>query len=283
MASVLDFKMFKRRKAEAPAAECASGSAHDGERGAGSGVGAAAALAEPGASGTDAYTQEWIRRAADVCRAASQGDLEQRLLHIDAPGELGELLHAINHLLDMTDAFVREATASLEHASEGKFFRRVLLNGMVGSMRHAAESINAATMQMDTKTKELNAAEGRRRQVATEFESTIGVVEGLSKASAHIGNFSKVIGKISDQTNLLALNATIEAARAGDAGRGFGVVASEVKRLAAQTGEASKQICEQVTSIQNATRETVKAIEQMRTAVAGSAAGGAEAGGRAAA
>lgn len=220
-------------------------------------------------AGTEAIRREefdaWVREAAAVCRAAARGDLERRLLRINVDGDLGELLHAINHLLDMTDAFVREATASLEYASQGKFFRRVLLNGMLGSIRRAAQSINGATQQMDTKTRELREAEARRSRLATDFQQTLSVVDGLSKATGQIESFSKVITRIADQTNLLALNATIEAARAGDAGRGFAVVAGEVKRLATQTTNATKQIGEQVSSIQIATRATITAIEHVRT------------------
>ncbi|MEZ6234774.1 MAG: HAMP domain-containing methyl-accepting chemotaxis protein [Phycisphaerales bacterium] len=212
--------------------------------------------------------REWVRRASDVCRAAARGDLEQRLLRIDVDGELGELLHAINHMLDMTDAFVREATASLEHASEGKFYRRVLVAGMLGSFRRAANSINGATQEMDRKTRDLNAAEQRRAELAEEFRDTLEVVDGLSRASQQIGGFSKTIGEISSQTNLLALNAAIEAARVGDAGRGFAVVASEVKRLATQASEATTQIGDQVDAIQGATRDTVKAIQHVRETLA---------------
>ena len=213
---------------------------------------------------------EWIARAEQVCREASRGNLEARLLHIDAgPAGLRGLLRAINHLLDMTDAFVREATASLQCASEGRFFRRVLPNGMLGSFGVASRSINDATRQMDVKTRELEHAERRRRQMGEDFRKTVEVVEGLAQASQQIAGFSKVIKSIADQTNLLALNAAIEAARCGEAGRGFAVVAEEVKRLSQQAGEATRSIEAQLASIERATQATVSSIEMVRSTLTG--------------
>ena len=82
----------------------------------------------------------------------------------------------------------------------------------------------------------------------------------MSKAAARIGDVVALINTIAEQTNLLALNATIEAARAGEAGRGFAVVASEVKALAEQTSKATGEIGQQIAGIQAATEESVGAI-----------------------
>ncbi|MFO0840191.1 MAG: methyl-accepting chemotaxis protein [Phycisphaerae bacterium] len=209
----------------------------------------------------DAAQQHWIREAARVCQAAAAGDLEARILRLDADGDLRDLLLGVNHLLDMTDAFVREATASLHYASQGKFFRRVLPNGMLGSFRAAAKTINLATEGMHRKTDELAAADRRRAELAGEFETTRKVVDGLSRASNEIADISRVIGAIAGQTNLLALNATIEAARVGEAGRGFAVVASEVKKLATRTADATRQIEGQLTAIRKSVAETASSID----------------------
>ncbi len=207
--------------------------------------------------------REWLLRATDVCQQASRGHLEARLLRIGSDPEIAAFAHAINHMLDMTDAFVREATASLQHASEGKFFRRVLLNGMLGSFRAAAVSINDATQAMHAKTDELKAAERRRLDLADEVKETVEVVEGLMETSNRIADFSGVIGRIARQTNILAINASIEAARVGDAGRGFAVVAGEVKKLATQTADAAKRIVEELGQIREATGASVKSIEHI--------------------
>lgn len=208
-------------------------------------------------------SKDWIGEAVKVCQAAAQGDMEARILHIHADPRTEELLHGINHLLDMTDAFVREATASLEYASKGKFFRRVLPNGMLGSFRRAAKSINAATKGMDQKTRELSVAEQRRLELEDDFRKAREVVDKLAQATQQIASMSVAIERIADQTNLLALNATIEAARVGEAGRGFAVVAGEVKRLAQQTAGATEQIHTSLKAMREATQNTVKSIDHI--------------------
>ena len=99
-------------------------------------------------------------------------------------------------------------------------------------------------------------------RATNETQRASGQVDGLSSAAEKIGNIIQLIQAIASQTNLLALNATIEAARAGDAGKGFAIVASEVKNLASQTAQATEQIASQLATIQSATGETVTAISQ---------------------
>ncbi|WP_324291012.1 methyl-accepting chemotaxis protein [Asticcacaulis sp. SL142] len=89
----------------------------------------------------------------------------------------------------------------------------------------------------------------------------------LAEATQNIGDFVLLINQIASQTNLLALNATIEAARAGDAGKGFAFVASEVKTLASQTSKATDEIRTQIAAVQNSTQNAVDAIGQITTVI----------------
>ncbi|HNM45341.1 methyl-accepting chemotaxis protein, partial [Plasticicumulans sp.] len=99
-------------------------------------------------------------------------------------------------------------------------------------------------------------------------DAAAATVAQLTDSSARIGQVSRVINDIAEQTNLLALNATIEAARAGEAGKGFAVVASEVKDLARDTARATDDIGQRIGSIQADTGQVVDAIEQIRQTIA---------------
>ena len=296
--------------------------------------------------------RRWTQSAAEVMEAASHGNLEPRLLRIDAGGHLGEMLHATNRLLDITDAFVRESGASLDAAAHGKHFRKVLERGMLGTFGRTCTIINRASDKMAEGEAKLSAATTRRQELAREFDGTIkGIVEavaaastelqvtaegltsnanatnertgqlaasasetssgvdsiaamieefsasvkeigrqvtsstdhsraavreadetnlivqGLAEASEKISNVLVMIQTVAEQTNLLALNATIEAARAGEAGKGFAVVASEVKNLSGQTRAATSEIDDQVRGIQEATNGVVAAIDHISSTI----------------
>ena len=102
-----------------------------------------------------AVYQRGLSVATKVCQRAAAGDLEPRVLGIESGGVMADLHQGINQLLDMTDAFVREAGAALQHASEDKFYRLVLLRGMRRSFRWGAGLINAAVGRMAAKTSQL--------------------------------------------------------------------------------------------------------------------------------
>ncbi|HUM06633.1 MAG TPA: methyl-accepting chemotaxis protein [Terriglobales bacterium] len=101
----------------------------------------------------------------------------------------------------------------------------------------------------------------KMRSIAGGVRDTAKKMEELDKASDQIGHIVGVIDDIADQTNLLALNAAIEAARAGEQGRGFAVVADEVRKLAERTTGATKEIAHMIKNIQGETRLAVKAME----------------------
>lgn len=128
-----------------------------------------------------------------------------------------------------------------------------------------AETIAASSEEMSSSIAEISRQVGTARDFSREAVSHAGgssnIIKSLADSAQRINEVVKLISEIAEQTNLLALNATIEAARAGEAGRGFAVVASEVKALAAQTAKATGEIQAQVASIQTATAEAVQSTE----------------------
>jgi methyl-accepting chemotaxis protein len=216
-----------------------------------------------------------LQRVADVACEAANGNLEVRLLHCDDADKSSVVSHAVNHLLDMTDAFLREAGATLEHAGEGKFFRRVLLRGMRGTFRHKSQLINEATGKMARNAASLKKVErlvsdsaSLSQDAVREATEAMEVVKNLGDASERIGGAVKSISQIAWQTKLLALNARIEASRANEAGRGFEVVAREVKELAAQTATATDGIAREIGAVREEVARTARAIDTMSKTIA---------------
>jgi methyl-accepting chemotaxis protein len=128
------------------------------------------------------------------------------------------------------------------------------------SVASATEELSASVDEIGKRVRESNRIAEAAVLQAQQTDERIGK---LSRAAQQIGDVVKLITAIAEQTNLLALNATIEAARAGEAGRGFAVVASEVKSLASQTAKATDEISSHITGMQGATQESVAAIKEI--------------------
>ena len=128
----------------------------------------------------------------------------------------------------------------------------------------AAEQLAASVQQLNTQMKETTNASN---EALSDAEAADQVISNLAEFSEKIGHVIKLIDDIAGQTNLLALNATIEAARAGEAGRGFAVVANEVKALAGQTAQATKEITTQIEAVQETTRRMVDANKRVRGSI----------------
>jgi len=202
------------------------------------------------------------REAAEADRVRMMGDLAGRF----EQGMQGVIAGVGGRAEDMG----RSASELARVAERGR--------GLAEAVANRAEQASANVQTVASATQELSAS---IREIATQVQRSVSVsnrathetqrtselVHSLSSAAEKIGTIVQLIQAIASQTNLLALNATIEAARAGDAGKGFAIVASEVKNLASQTAQATEQIASQIATIQSATGETVTAISQFDATV----------------
>ena len=143
------------------------------------------------------------------------------------------------------------AMASVAAASEQASTNIGIVAGTAAEMKEALEVVVRRCEEAKVIS---NKATGQVKKAANQMGN-------LGKAAEQITKVTEVITEIADQTNLLALNATIEAARAGEAGKGFAVVAGEIKNLAQQTAQATKEIKERIDGIQQSTHTTIIEVE----------------------
>lgn len=133
---------------------------------------------------------------------------------------------------------------------------------VASSASEATESANEANQQADKGKQIVNNTVTSIKDLAAEIKQTSNVINELSKDSESISLILDVIGDIAEQTNLLALNAAIEAARAGEQGRGFAVVADEVRSLAARTQDSTREIKIMIEKLQKGSRKAVRMMDK---------------------
>lgn len=131
----------------------------------------------------------------------------------------------------------------------------------------SAEVANQSLLSAEQGQKAVQDTIGGMNAIRDQMQETSKRIKRLGESSQEIGEITELISDITEQTNVLALNAAIQAASAGEAGRGFSVVAEEVQRLAERSGEATRQIATLVRTIQTDTQDTVAAMERVTLGV----------------
>ncbi len=214
-----------------------------------------------------ARDQETERVRADEARLASAESFEDSVNSL-----ISELCGSVTELADTAEglnAAVTEAAEQVRAVSEGS----TRVNSNVSTVASSTEEMSATAQEI---ARQISQTTQVVDDAASQSEVGEKAVTELSDRSGEIRNVITMINEIAEQTNLLALNATIEAARAGEAGKGFAVVASEVKSLAQQSAKATEEIETLVQSMMDATSQAAKAnqnivsvIGQVRTNSAG--------------
>mgnify|MGYP003607327589 FL=1 len=239
----------------------------------------------------------WLLRSklaplGDLVRQAEAlgaGDLSVRL-SVSSNDEIGQLARAFNQMSQALSTMVEHIrNASMEVNSRaqalsglsgGAYEGMEQQSGEITSMAGAVEEFSATSLniadnmgntqrlaqenaqQTRIGRTSMDEASSSLEQIAGALNSTATVINTLGQRSQEIGGIVGVITSIAEQTNLLALNAAIEAARAGEQGRGFAVVADEVRNLASRTRQATDEISVMIQSIQQETGNAISTMEQ---------------------
>ncbi len=229
-----------------------------------------------------------LSNAVDVSNSIAQGDLSVNI-KIESEDETGQLLLSMHNMADNLKKIIGEIKSTSENVAsaseELSASSAEMSKGVVEQSDRSTQIATAATemsqtvgdIAKNTATIATSANEAARvakegeriveksivevQEIAETVKESTGLMVSLSGRSKQIGDIVNVINEIADQTNLLALNAAIEAARAGEQGKGFAVVADEVRKLSERTAKATSEIGSMIGLIQNEIEKTVSSME----------------------
>jgi methyl-accepting chemotaxis protein len=238
-----------------------------------------------------------LKRISQVAGAIANKDLTFTCSMV-SHDTIGDIIISFNNMASTLRELIAQASqlsSQVRQDSDGIRDQTDQIRGHVHGLGGLSRDISQSIQQLDTAVAEIAqrsqqasaqagvASSTARSGIEVARESITGMerihervsgattrVQHLAESAEQVGSIVAVIKEIADQTNLLALNAAIEAARAGEQGRGFAVVADEVRKLAEKTSDATNQISQMITAIQGETKQAISAIgDSMREAETG--------------
>ncbi|MCB9615766.1 MAG: hypothetical protein H6721_28385 [Sandaracinus sp.] len=186
----------------------------------------------------NATLRDALLRVAELTDEIAGGNLEPRLPTNEDDPDVRRVALGLNRMLDVTDAFVRESKAALLYASRGKFFRRVLLEGMPGTFRQASQLINAAKAEMKSQHEALDAAATQREVLADELERSVsGIVGRLASAATQMQSTAM---SLADAARVTTERAAVVARTAEDVASSVHAVASASEQLSTSANDMGR-------------------------------------------
>ena len=212
----------------------------------------------------DTYVESYSRKAEREARRQRElaCDVAERIA--EPVGDLAETTESVAVRGDQIDQLAGAQADRMRELARETDEMTATVEEVARNAASAADATNTADQEASAGNEVVQGTIQSIRSLADEVERASGVINRVSGDSENIGKVVEVINEIAEQTNLLALNAAIEAARAGEAGRGFAVVADEVRTLAQRTQKSTDEIRQMIETLQQGAGEAVQVMESGR-------------------